>query len=314
MDIKALRYFVATAQAGSITQAARELRVAQPAVSRQIRKLEDELGVRLLVRTAQGISLTRQGEHLLERAAPLIQVLNRTRSEIRDWSREPSGPVSVALMPAVGSLVAPPLVARLRAEYPKVQLTLTEGLSTTIRDGVLDGQFDLGLFHAEKQIPTLAITHLLNEPMFLIGPGHTGKDIGRPTRSVTLKTLGKVPLLLPGPGHSLRRMIDRLAEDHGIALDIRESVDSTSIIKRLVAAGLGYTVQCYSFVHEEVQRGELSIRPLNVDVLARNWSLAGLADRPGAGAMTAVAEIIRDIAAELAASHQWRPPTLRAAS
>jgi LysR family nitrogen assimilation transcriptional regulator len=311
MDIKALRYFIAAAQAGSITQAAHELRVAQPAVSRQLRKLEDELGARLLNRTAQGISLTRQGEHLLSQAAPVIQVLNRTRSEIRDWSREPSGPVSVALMPAVGSLVAPPLVERLRAEFPKLQLTLTEGLSTTIRDGVLDGRYDLGLFHAERQIPTLTISHLLNEPMFLIGPGREGARTARPA---ALKNLGRYPLLLPGPGHALRQMIDRLAEDHGVALDIRECVDSTSIIKRLVAAGLGYTVQCYSFVHEEVQRGELSIRPLNVDGLARNWSLAGLADRPGAGAVTAVAEIIREIAAELAASHQWRPPALRSAS
>lgn len=305
MDITALRYFVATARLGSITKAAADLHVAQPAVSRQIRKLERDLGVKLLNRTSQGVSLTGQGDHLLARAAPIVQALHQTRTEVRNWDREAAGPVSVALMPAVGSLVAPRLVRRLREEFPKVQLRLSEGLSAFISNGVLTGEFDLGLFHADQDVPGLAMTHLLDEPMFLIGPGGAADcDIS----PLALSALPRYPLLLPGQPNSLRRMIDRLTEERGIALDIRETVDGTSIIKRLVAAGLGYTVQCYSFVHEEVQRGDLSIRPLTIEGFSRNWSLASLADRPAVCAVLAVASTIEEIAADLIETQHWHPP------
>lgn len=91
-------------------------------------------------------------------------------------------------------------------------------------------------------------------------------------------------------------MIDRVAEDHGIELDIRETVNSTAIIKSLLANGLGYTIQSYSFVHEEVERGDLTTRRLNINGLSRNWSLARLAGRSTVGAVSAVADIITDIA------------------
>ena len=106
MDIKSLRYFIATAQFGSITKAAAHLHVAQPAVSRQLRKLEDELGAKLLTRTVQGVVLTGPGEHLLARAEPLLQMLSQTRAEVRNWDAEPSGPVVTETGSLVGRTVA----------------------------------------------------------------------------------------------------------------------------------------------------------------------------------------------------------------
>ena len=306
MDIKSLRYFIATAQFGSITKAAAHLHVAQPAVSRQLRKLEDELGAKLLTRTVQGVVLTGPGEHLLARAEPLLQMLSQTRAEVRNWDAEPSGPVAVALMPSVGSLVGPELIRRVRAELPQVELSLTEGLSAFIREGVLAGRVDLGLYHADDESPALSVAHLLDEPMFLIGPGSDGDD----ANPVGIRKLCSFPLLLPGPENPLRRMIDRVMVEQGGALGIREPVDSTHVIKRLVGAGLGYTIQCYSFVHDEVQRGELSVRPLKVPGLSRNWSLVELAGRPEVGAVSAVAGIIAGIAAELAETHRWHPANM----
>ena len=304
MDHNALRYFVTTVQFGSITKAAAHLRVAQPAVSRQIRKLETDLGVQLLNRTAQGVSLTGPGEHLLTRGETMLHSMEKIRTEVRNWGSEPSGRVSVALMPAVGSLVAPGLIRAVRARHPKIDLQLAEGLSTFICDGVLRGQFDLGLFHADKEQPSLSIKHLLNEPMFLIGPGQTK---GATRRSVDLKHLANYPLLLPSRPNALRRMIDQLADEHDLVLDIRENIDSTSMIKALVAAGLGYTVQCYSYVHEEVHRGDLEIRPLKAGNLSRDWSLACLSDTPLMPAVSTVGTIISEIAGGLAKAHRWHP-------
>lgn len=306
MDVKGLRYFVTAVRYGSVTQAAFHLHVAQPAVSRQLRKLERELGVRLLKRTAQGVSLTGPGERLMARAEAILQSLERVRTEIETWNREPSGPVSVALMPAVGSLVAPALVRTLRERYPKVSIRLSEGLSTFIADGVLRGQFDLGLFHADGEQPNLLVEHLLDEPMFLIGPGGENPPI---TRAIAINKLAEFPLFLPSITNPLRRMIDKVASKHGLSLDVRENVDSSSAMKGLILAGLGYTVQCYSYVHEEVQRGDVSIRLLKAGGLTRPWSLGCRADAPTVPAVIAVKAVIEEIAADLARTHHWHPPS-----
>jgi len=302
LNLKALQYIHAAARYGSIAQAAAHLHVAQPAVSRQIRKLEQDLGVRLLTRTAQGVSPTGEGEHLLARTAPILQLLEQTRAEVRNWDQEPAGPVSVALMPAVAPLVAPLVAQRVRDRYPKVVLSLSEGLGTAISDGVLTGQFDLGLFHADREVPSLAITHLLDEPMFLIGPAADTTSAGEP-EAIGLDDLPGYPLLLPEAPNPLRRMIDRLTADRGLTLDIREIVNSTAMIKAMVAAGLGCTIQSYSFFHEETERGRPQFRVMKIDGMSRNWSLARLDDRPAGGAVLAVAGIMTEIARDFADTH-----------
>jgi len=305
LNLKALQYFHAAARYGSIAQAAAHLHVAQPAVSRLIRKLERDLGVRLLTRTAQGVSLTGEGDHLLARTAPILKLLDQTRAEVRNWDQEPAGPVSVALMPAVAPLVAPLLVHRVRDRHPKVLLSLSEGLGTVIADGVLTGQFDLGLFHADREVPSLAIAHLLDEPMFLIGPE---ADMDNARETIDLGELPNFPLLLPEAPNPMRRMIDRLTADRGLTLDIRETVNSTAMIKAMVAAGLGYTIQSYSFFHEETQQGTPRFRVMKIAGMSRNWSLARLEGRPVGGAVLAVAGIITDIARGFADTHYRQAP------
>jgi len=305
LNLKALQYFHAAARYGSIAQAAAHLHVAQPAVSRLIRKLERDLGVRLLTRTAQGVSLTGEGDHLLARTAPILKLLDQTRAEVRNWDQEPAGPVSVALMPAVAPLVAPLLVHRVRDRHPKVLLSLSEGLGTVIADGVLTGQFDLGLFHADREVPSLAIAHLLDEPMFLIGPE---ADMDNARETIDLGELPNFPLLLPEAPNPMRRMIDRLTADRGLTLDIRETVNSTAMIKAMVAAGLGYTIQSYSFFHEETQQGTPRFRVMKIAGMSRNWSLARLEGRPVGGAVLAVAGIITGIARGFADTHYRQAP------
>ena len=288
MDLKALQYFAAAAQYGSIAKAAGQLNVAQPAVSRLIRKLERDLGAELLIRSAQGVTPTGEGQHLLARTAPVLQLLKQTREEVRTWNQDPAGPVSIALMPSVAPVVAPILVRRVRSLYPRVQLHLSEGLGTVITDGVLTGQFDLGLFHADREVPSLAITHLLDEPMFLIGPATDGRA-GKGT--IGLRDLANFPLLLPEAPNPIRR----------------EIVNSTAMLKAMVAAGQGYTIQSYSFFHEETQHGTSQFRVMEIAGMSRNWSLARLEGRPAGGAVLAVAGIITEIAHGFAEAHYRQP-------
>ena len=298
MDIKALRYFVTVAHFGNITKAAASLHIAQPALSRRILKLENELGVQLLHRAAQGVRLTEPGRRLVERADGILHQIETLRAEATSWGSDPKGPVAVAISPAVAPLIAPNLIATVREQLPNVGLILGEGVASAICEGLVNETFDLGILHMERSDHPFTLTSLLTEPMFLVAPGDAWKTEGD-SRPVTREELQKYPLLLPSRPNTLRLMIERLASAHGLQLDMRENIDSALVIKQLVQAGLGYTVQCYSYVREEVERGDLSARKLEFTDLSRMWSLAMLRDRPPAPAVSAVGEIIHQIVADI---------------
>lgn len=305
MDLRALQYFVTAASLNSISKAARHLHVAQPALSRRIHKLERELGAQLLRRDSTGVQLTQAGARLLEKGQSILRQIEQIETEIRSAGTEPRGPVSVALMPSVASVIAPPLVTRIRERYPKIMLRISEGLTNVIVDGLIAKKIDLGLIPAEPMDKALSGTPLLTEPMFLIGPG---KFKRAKETTVTLRKLVRYPLLLPSRGHVLREQIESLSKRNGVILDIREDVDSTAVIKHLVISGLGYTIQSYSFVQEEVKRGQLHARPLHIPGLSRQWSLAQLRGQPQSFASITAARLMLEIAYELSQRKDWAVP------
>src|SRR5690242_13033625 len=118
METRALRYFQAVAELGSYSRASELLRISQPAVSRQIAKLEHELDTALFRRHGHGVTLTDAGRILLERSQIALRQLDQTKSEIRSGKAGPGGVISFALPPAAGYFIAPELVRRFSADYP----------------------------------------------------------------------------------------------------------------------------------------------------------------------------------------------------
>ncbi|HZP79812.1 MAG TPA: LysR substrate-binding domain-containing protein [Pseudolabrys sp.] len=307
MDLRSLRYFVSAAKLNSISKAANQLHVAQPALGRQIRKLEKDLGVELLGRDSRGVQLTEAGARLLDKGESILRQIEQATAEVRSCGKDPQGSVSVAIMPSVAALFAPQLVTRVRERYPAVKLQISEGLTTFIVGGLLGKKFDLGLIPARPVDPALSTIPLLTEPMFLIGPGREFAD-GDARSPVTLKQLGRFPLLLPSRGNTLREQIETVAKRNKIQLDVRENVDSSAVIKHLVLSGLGYTIQCYSFVHEETERGELQVRPLRIPGLSRQWALARLREQPESFVSVVTARVMLEIASELSRRTGWSAP------
>src|SRR3546814_14168642 len=136
MDTRALRYFVHVAQLKSFSRAAAHLRIAQPALSRQIRNLEDELGVQLLTRSVRGVQMTEAGALLLERAEVILDQIKKARLEVAAEAGEPSGRLTLAVTPAAGPMLVPPLVERCEASFPKVSLRFVEGLPGVLHNAL----------------------------------------------------------------------------------------------------------------------------------------------------------------------------------
>ncbi|MDE2503398.1 MAG: LysR family transcriptional regulator, partial [Burkholderiales bacterium] len=168
MDIRQLTTFVQVADLGSFSRAATLLRVAQPALSRQVRALEVELHQTLFDRNGRGVTLTAGGQRLLAHARGILQQVERARQDMEDQRGAASGLVSIGLPPSIGRTLTAPLVEAFRARFPKAALTMVEGLSTYTLEWLTQGRIDCAVVYNATPAAAIEIQPVLDEPLFLV--------------------------------------------------------------------------------------------------------------------------------------------------
>ncbi|POR56874.1 LysR family transcriptional regulator [Bosea psychrotolerans] len=268
MDSRKLGYFASVARAGSFSRAAEELRIAQPALSRRIRELEDELGQPLLVRHGRGVRLTALGASVLQRAEEIEHLLAQIKTDARQDRPALRGSVSLGLPPAAGLLLGPPLAAHMAQAYPEIVLNLREGVSSLIHEWLAEKRIDVGLVYNAMPVDGFRIVPLLRERMVLVGPPGDTRRIGE-TPEIRIKDIAGLPLIMPSLPHNNRRVLEQAAARHEVRLAIRSEVDSVALTKAMVRVGQGYTILTHASVQAEVARGELSRRAIdNPPILA----------------------------------------------
>ena len=169
MDTKALRYFNAVAEFGSYSRGAEFLRLSQPALSRQITRLEQELGTALFRRNGHGITLTDAGRTLLARSQLILRQIEQTRDEVRGGAGGLAGTVTLGVPPAAGTYLVPSLYRRFVAEHPRVALKIVGGYSSYIHEWLVRGQVDLACLHDPLPQRGFEIVPLVQEPVFVVG-------------------------------------------------------------------------------------------------------------------------------------------------
>jgi LysR family nitrogen assimilation transcriptional regulator len=302
LETRALRYFQTVAEFGSYSRGSEFLRISQPAVSRQIRKLEDELGHALFKRHGHGVSLTDAGRILLERSQVALRQLEQTKLEIQSGSSaSPSGVISLAVPPTAGYFLVPPLVARFGAEFPNVFLKIVGGFSGYIHEWLVRGQVDLACAHDPLPQRGFEVIPLIREQVYLVGKAG-GAVFRRP--SVGIRELADLPLVLPSRPNASRRLLDGWAAQKGISLNIKLEVDDHSVIRGLVRQGIGVTLLTQGAFDADLHRGEVEAVPFRPRAY---WPLALLApaNGPRPELVTAFIRTLRAVTRELAASGAW---------
>ena len=289
MDLRALRYFVYVAEARSFSKAAVQLGVAQPALSRQIQKLEDELGLGLILRAGRQLELTEAGLLLLERAHSLIRQVAQTADDVRAHGARIRGTLTVGVSPTVSEAVGPGIVRECAARHPDVRLNFVEGVSAFIFKRLIDQELTLCLMHNPPRHQGIEIEPLFEEPMVLVGPGRGAA--GHPPVKDGM-ALDLLPLILPHRTHGLRMALERAMAEQGGRFEVAVQVDGYTTTKAFVAAGLGYTVLPLSSVRQEVERKQLSAVRLRKPKLTWTLSLAYRRDQRNARAVMALRDII----------------------
>ena len=253
MDIRQLRYFLEVVDAGSFTKAADRVRVAQPALGIQIRKLEEELGVALLVRHSRGVEPTEAGRLLLEHANAILRRIELARQEIIDLSGQPRGSIALGITPTASALLATPLISACREVYPSISLNIVEGMSEEVMRQLGENAIDIGFTYNPTAVHGISAEPLLIEDLYYVSAA-----AGRGRDTIPFREARGAPLILPGRGFGLRERIEAAAGERELSVDVAFEINSVSTIRELVESGIGSTILPYAAVARAVASGRLT--------------------------------------------------------
>lgn len=303
MKVNQLSYFVTIVEAGSLSAAAQNLGVAQPALSQHIANLEQELDVSLLERSSRGVSTTPAGDLLYEHARTIVRQIERAETDVRHLGQSPSGEIVVVLAASVSQIVAPALAAAVAERFPEVNLIIQEGMSINIARLVESGRADLAFVPSAIMPPGVESEHMLIEEVALGGPKGSEGDIPEP---IDFESVCRFPLVLPSRPHYIRNTLEQLAFDQGIQLNIKAEQDSPRLLPRLVAAGYAYSVLPVNGYFEVPERADIFMRKIVNPDISRSlhiiWPRATAQDR----LTNEIKAILRDVIASLVSGGQLR--------
>lgn len=305
MNLKQLRYFAQIIESGSVAKASRQLYIAQPALSQQLKKLEDFVGKSLLVRSPKGVTPTENGLALYHHAKFILRQFDQALSIAQQDAIETHGMVTVGLPSTTLAALGLRLVQRIRAHYPKVLLNIVEGMSGHLTQMIRIGQLDIAILFKANVAPDLEITPIIEEELFvLIPPGST--CVAPEATQITLEQATRLPLILPTGKHGLRQRIDSECEVRNLAPHIVAEIDSLSLLMSCVRTGMGVTIKPMSalLLHEEERLRWRALAISDAHLSRRNY-LYTIRQEMLSQAAALVALEIKSTVQQLAQSGEW---------
>ena len=291
MDLRQLRYFVALATQQHYGKAAGVLHVTQPALSRQIRLLEEELGVQLFERHARGAAPTDEAHLLLERAVFLLRYAEQIKADLLARQSAPRGPVAIGMSPGLAQQLTVMLTQAVRQHLPDVRLRFIEGFAPSLQDMLAQGQVDIALLVDPIDRSNLVSSPLLDEQICLIG---LPADPRIRKARLTIRDLAGVPLVMTGLVKSgVRLKLEDAAARAKVELLPVVEVETAEVARRLVLDGVGLTAHFAAAVKEDIDAGRL--RAVPIEGLALHRAIARAADRPVSRATDAVIGLLRSV-------------------
>lgn len=297
MDLKQLEYFVRVAELGSFTRAAGVLNIAQPALSRQVRLLEVELRQNLLLRNGRGVTTTEAGKLLLEHGRGILHQVERAREDLGRVRGALAGRVALGLPPSIAKMMTVPLTRAFRKRLPNAALSISEGLTISMQEGLLTGRLDVALLYNPTASPDLDTLPLLEEKLFLISP--------RPSRArtssqpISLKEVSGLPLVIPSRPNAIRMVVETEMAGIGCKPDIGLEIDGVAAILDLVADGAGHAVLPHYALATSARPEAYQARPIDKPHLLSRVALATAAGRTTTMTQQAMIELIQQVTSEI---------------
>ncbi len=300
-DLRMLRYFVAVAEEASVSRAAEKLHIAQPALSRQIQRLEAQVEAELFFRSPKGMVLTEAGEVLLTSSYTLFRQVDQMVGDVHNASTTPQGTVIVGMPPTPGEFIAPALLSHIKKFLPQIELHFIEGFSNDLQRRLLYNEIGIAVMHDPAPSEDIVHTKLLDDRLWLVGA--PGSFESRPH---TLAEVVAMPLIMPSRPNYIRVLLERNLSPSMPALRIVNRVDGTRHLKAVVRAGHGCTVLTYGAVVTEIQQGSLQAVELIDPVIEWTLVVAMKRDQKRRAAYAAVEKAIMEVVHQTVVEGIWK--------
>ncbi|HEY3939342.1 MAG TPA: LysR family transcriptional regulator [Bryobacteraceae bacterium] len=276
MDFRQLQMFHAVAENLSFTLAGRQLFVAQSAISRKIRLLEEELGQKLFKRVNKRIFLTPAGEVVLRYARHVFQDLRNAALEVSDIAQSKQGIIRIGSGMTACMYLLPPVIERFQARYPKLEVRVVTGTSETLIPQIRNGTLDVGILTLPVKSPDLDVIPFTTEELVVVAsPRH--RALAK-RRNVSAEELKGLPMILFNPGTATRRLIDECFARLGLEPRIVMESENVATIKPLVRINLGISLLPLPAVTTEAKHGELHYLRIRGEKLTRDIGLVAHKD------------------------------------
>lgn len=296
MDLKQLLYFTHVAELGSYTRAAELIDVAQPVLSRQIRKLETDLHQNLLIRHGRGVALTDAGKTLLKHSRLILQQLEQAQEDLCLSDGKLSGHMNLGLPPTFGRTISLDVVKRFKSDFPDAQLTLIEALTVNLEEAIHLGRITIGVLYNPSSSQYLETELLAEENLYLItsqdSPYSKGRDY------IRLKELAKVPLVMPSVSNSFRLLLEREMLKINLKPHVELEINSVGVITQILAEGMGAAILSKSVLDFIPQRRLLRAIPIVEPTLINRIYLAYSSKRLPSKLQAKTVQVIKEIAAQ----------------
>lgn len=282
MDLKQLAYFVQVAELGSFTRAASVLRVAQPALSRQVRLLEVELHQPLFDRNGRGVTLTPAGTRLLAHGRGILQQVERARQDLEDERGAASGLLSIGLPPSISRTLTAPMVDTFRERFPKATISVVEGLSTYTLEWLAQGRVDCAVVYNATPAAAIDLLPVLQERLYLFSARTSGKTlVGRP---LPLADVAQRELVIPARPHAIRMRLETVLAEAGLKPRVALEIESVPAILDLVQRRALHALLSLNAVRGSGREPAFTARPVVIGpgqgMLATTLYIATSAQRP----------------------------------
>ena len=239
MEMHQLRYMVAVARTGNFSRAAEQCRVAQPSLSQQIMKLEEELGERLFDRRKRETKLTAAGEVFLRRAIRILEEVDAAKREATDAKQQPRGVVTVGVLPTIAPYLLPKILTAFTEAFPSVEIVIQEDTTARLLKQLHAYEIDFALASQPIQDERLEVRELFTEELLLaLPPGHA---LAR-KRTVGVGDLENERIIVMQTGHCLGDQVLRFCDRRDLHPRISFRSAQLETIQALVSAGLGISL------------------------------------------------------------------------
>ncbi|MCC5787450.1 MAG: LysR family transcriptional regulator [Phycisphaerales bacterium] len=297
MELHQLRYFVAAAEAGSISRAAQRCRIAQPSLSQQIKKLEETLGAPLFDRMGRGVALTDAGRALLPRARRILQEVQDTRDNLDTDIERGSGVLSIGAIPTIAPYLLPEALARFRTEFPDSTVSVREDLTEHLLEALADNELDVAIMSTPVEHELVEHEVIGSEPLVVVAPAGTplcptGADPG-----VTLSDLRSQPTVTLHEMHCLGQQISGFCADRGLARNITCRTTQLATVLEFVRLGMGVSIVPAMAARADTSPDRVYLR-VKTRPPTREISLVRRAGRARSRRVDRLGEIMAEILAE----------------